>query len=773
MAHEIFANTIVLSEGNSFLSSSSEGLYNVLMQSVQAYNGGGFPGLPFFNDTMCGDYAVLSASLPDNMDLCAWRAWLFFVLLIFILTIVSGIILTILSWVVFAVINFCKCLFGGDSKRKNYQRIGEEPLSRHFQNRGDSLFDGVSSDGLVTRTCGLSYCCIVLFLLVVCLAGVGFSVAFYVGLDRAADPLITSLEKARNAINETATIMSNTTYQSNLTGFVEYIPRIQTLVQGAIQNGQAYLENAVIDNNDRLHLEYLIYDQLNGATKSLYENSTEINALVQKYQNIVSKSSIDVFNLDDVFNYQALMPNGLVARMLIAHENLVDALSNTSYLVEHLNYTNEVFSGNTYSKWNQMYSEVFVPLAINAPTIPDQMGQFQTVLDYLLTYSDGNTVFIDFQITYMSVFIGFFAIGICVALFAGIGLTRRSNALLNITCCCSCSLLVWFVLFAAVNIAVSLAIAPYCVHKGDLFDPNNLKHSEPVKVQPSSLGLSDINSNTPNIFVNNYTFVINVTRFFMNCGGKNFDQEADAQENVLDAIQLAQQGHYATVEDYNQFFDAFISGMESLNFTEQAMNVANNGQTLFKNMLLIQQDLAAVGNTLQSYVTALEALKSRVNNNTLYEDYEANKQVITQFQNEMTPLLNKLIQEAQTTNDIQYNDAQSYFTGTSYPEFLQGYQLGSTFMINYISNLPVDANVLVPSAETVGLLLNDLKDRTTCSFMSKAIEEVNTDLCGVMGIGTLGNAISQILVSLFLFLLIPIGVILASRLHRDKYVGIN
>ena len=77
MAHEIFANTIVLSEGNSFLSSSSEGLYNVLMQSVQAYNGGGFPGLPFFNDTMCGDYAVLSASLPDNMDLCAWRAWLF------------------------------------------------------------------------------------------------------------------------------------------------------------------------------------------------------------------------------------------------------------------------------------------------------------------------------------------------------------------------------------------------------------------------------------------------------------------------------------------------------------------------------------------------------------------------------------------------------------------------------------------------------------------------------------------------------------------------
>ena len=68
----------LFSVGENGLYNSMAEMTNQMMVSVaSSYNGGGFPGLPFFNDTMCGDYAAMTTHFPDNMDLCVWRGWLF------------------------------------------------------------------------------------------------------------------------------------------------------------------------------------------------------------------------------------------------------------------------------------------------------------------------------------------------------------------------------------------------------------------------------------------------------------------------------------------------------------------------------------------------------------------------------------------------------------------------------------------------------------------------------------------------------------------------
>jgi len=618
----------------------------------------------------------------------------------------------------------------------------------------------------------------ILFILFLALVGIGFVIAFFVGLNRTSTPAFVAVDKAISALNQTSVIMSNVTYQEGLSAFVSSFYAVRDIVNGSIPVGQSYLDNAATDNNDRLHLEDLIYVQLDGAMKNLYDNSSKIYETIQKYNDVTKTSNIDVFSLDSVFNYNAIMTNGLVKNMLASHGFLVNALENTQYLVNSLNFTNRIFMGDTDDMWIRMWSGVFVPLSVNAPTTPEQLSQFENLLQKISSPTEEakfDDILTKFEISYISVFVGLFVIVSIIALMGGIGLTKKSSALLSITCCCSCTVIFWFFLFTAVNISMLMLVGPLCVNGDSLFNPDNLgTKNSPVKMgyyllSEVPLSTTDFPRVESDLFTQNFSFAVNVTRFFLHCGGPNFDQKPDAKENILDVVQLAQEGWYATTEDYEHFFNLFISGMESLNFTEQANQIAQSGQNLFANMMTIKGgSLPNVGAQLQGYEAALTSFKSRVNNNTLYENYEANKAEITNFQNEMNPILDALIEEAKNTYQVQFTNALNYFNDVSFGEFLNGYNIGSTFMIGYMEQLQKTAPSLVTAAQTVGDLLNDLKERTTCSFMEDAYQQVTTDVCGIMGISSFGVGGTQYIIALLLFALLPVGIVLRGRLNSTN-----
>lgn len=711
-----------------------------------------------------------------------------FIALIFGIVIASGIILTIASWILFGVLNLCKCLFGsGSRRRKGYQQIGEEPISRVLHSEygsGDFSYSSGGSDSVFNKMCGFSYCCLMMSVILLALFGIGFSIVFFVGLDSTSKPVYTALDNAKSALNQTVFIMSNATYTQGLTNFVQQFAATSSVVSDAIPQGQAYLTNAVVDNDDRLHLEDLIYNKLNDSMKALYEKSGQIYDITQKYDNIVKTSTINVFQLDDVYNYTNLMPEGLVNQMLTSHSYLMEALTLTQFIVDRLNYTNNIFQGNTYSKWNSMWKEVFEPLALQASTIPSQVGQFESVISNVTTPGAelyAQDVITKFEIAYMSSFIGFFIIATIVAMTGGVGVTKKSSAILTLTCCCSCSIFVWLMILAAVGIALLMAVGPYCINGNNLFNPDNMDRVHAVSsftnyplglitgqqdrlLPTTTFGDSDL-------FVHNYSFVVNVTRFFLNCGGQNFDQKPDEYQNILNVIELAQQGHYATSEDYQTFFDNFIMGMESLNVTYQGNQIATSGQLLFIEMnTILNQGLPNVKAGLSAYMDALDQFKSRVNNNSNYQNYEANKEEITKFQNEMTTLLNSLYDAANQTIFVEYANADNWFNTKSYPEFVQGYQLGTTFMLNLENNLEPAASALVVAAQIVGDMLNELKENTKCSFMVDASTQVTNDVCGVMAISTFGTVSVHLLIVLFLFVALLVGVVLAGR-FKAQYLG--
>ncbi|KAG2375364.1 hypothetical protein C9374_009987 [Naegleria lovaniensis] len=744
----------------------------------------------FFNVSSCEGYPSLTTQMPDSMDLCVWRGWFYFIALIFGLVVVSGAILTITTWILFGVLNLCKCLFGtGSRRRKGYQRIGEEPISRvlHSEYGSGDLSYSSGGDSVFTKICGASYCCLMMSVILLALCGIGFSIAFFVGLDRTSKPVYTALDSAKSALNETIVIMSNTTYTQGLTNFLLNYGTTSNVVASAIPQGQAYLTNAVVDNDDRLHLEDLIYNKLNDSMKALYEKSFKIYEITQKYDNIVKTSSIDVFQLDDVYNYTNLMPEGLVKQMLTSHSYLLEALTLTQFIVDRLNYTNNVFQGNTYSNWNSMWNEVFGPLALQAPTIPSQVGQFEDVIGNVTTPGAelyAQDVITKFEIAYMSSFIGFFVIASIVAMTGGVGVTKKSSGILTLACCCSCSVLIWLMLLAGAGIALLMAVGPYCINGDNLFNPENMNQPHSfshssfeyylMKTQQDghlALPPSTIFGNS-DLFVHNYSFVVNVTRFFLNCGGQNFDQKPDEYQNVLNVIELAQQGHYATSDDYQTFFDNFIMGMESLNVTYQGNQIATSGQLLFIEMnTILNQGLPNIQAGLSSYMNALDQFKSRVNNNSNYENYEANKEEITNFQHEMTTLLDSLYDSANQTIFVEYANANDWFHTKSYPEFVQGYQLGTTFMLNLENNLEPAASSLVDAAQVVGEMLNELKVKTKCSFMVDTSTQVTNDICGIMAISTFGTVSAHLLIVFTLFAALIVGVVLSGRFKAQLLNG--